>query len=194
MKHLNHWHKSLWDDAKSNHSFSYNTEFPIAPPSVSELQEPVSGLVFGGNAGLNTPSPPKHVFKVDGSGLYSSVKHAGDKAVLEKFHNLILDFATSNDICERIVTNHKECPQFKNMIMYAINNSKQLSGKQDILPGQYKFGTMRKKMFETLLAAVDWRVRVTRKYWRDIIGHPIPSLLFVKMFGNRRRKMYWELQ
>ena len=86
------------------------------------------------------------------------------------------------------MTNHKDCPQFKKMMMYAIDNAKQLSGKQDLLPGQYKFGTLRKTRFETLLAAIDWRVRVTKDYWKAILGRSIPFIIVCQDVWESNKK------
>ena len=96
---------------------------------------------------------------------------------METFHNLVHEFATNNGISERAVTRHKDCPEFKRMIQFAIDHSKQLSGKTTVFPGRGRFQTLRKENFETLLAAVSLCATRTREHWTKIVGHRIPFVV-----------------
>jgi hypothetical protein len=130
---------------------------------------------------IKTPSPPKHL-------MYKQAKHKGDQVVMNKFHNLILQFGINNDIPERVLTDHTNCPQFKKMIMYAIEHASQLCGNKDLLPGRYKFQSLRKAKFESLIAAVSWRVSVTRHHWAKIIGHSIPFIILCQDISESKKK------
>lgn len=183
-KHMKAKHEDLWSAAKE-HSFVYKPETPAASASVSEIHEP-SGSVSE-LPGYKTPSPPKQV-KIGNSELYKTAKSKGDKAVMNKFHNLLVEFATNNDISERIVTDHTNCPEFKNMIQFTMEHANQLSGKPDLLPGRFKFQSLRKTKWETLVAAIAWRVRVTRDYWKELLGHPIPFIVLCQDVWESKKK------
>jgi hypothetical protein len=179
-KHMKSKHIDLWNEASKNVSYVYQ-----GTPMSASRSDSVSDLQTGPT--IKTPSPPKSL-------VYKQAKHKGDQYVLNKFHNLILQFGINNDIPELVLTDHANCPQFKKMIMYAIEHASQLGGNKDLLPGRYKFQSLRKAKFESLVAAISWRVSVTRHHWAENIDHSILFIIsYVKTSGNPRRRKYWGL-
>ena len=177
--HLKKKHPYIWTEARTNKDFVYLNPFTTVPPTPTT--QPTASVAGSASqkstvdtSDYKTPpggKPPKHV------DVHSLAKSTGEKRALETFHTLVHEFATNNGISERAVTRHKECPEFKRMIQFAIDHSKQLSGKSSLFPGRGRFQSIRKENFETLLAAVSSIVTNAREPWKKVVGHRIPFVV-----------------
>jgi hypothetical protein len=176
LKHMTRKHADLWDEASRSHSYVYQ-----GTPVTATTSDSVSDLAPGPSEKTQTPPPFKNV-------LYNKAKQIGDQQVLERFHNLILQFGINNDIPERVLTDHKNCPEFKNLLNYAFEHSNQLYGNKNLIPGSHKFQTLRKSRFESLVAAVSWRVDLTRQHWAQLVGHKIPFIILCQDIWDSKKK------
>jgi hypothetical protein len=83
-KHMKSKHIDLWNEASKNVSYVYQ-----GTPMSASRSDSVSDLQTGPT--IKTPSPPKSL-------VYKQAKHKGDQYVLNKFHNLILQFGINKNI------------------------------------------------------------------------------------------------
>jgi len=96
----------------------------------------------------------------------------GDAHCKEHFQYLIHRFATHNNIPARAITDFKNCPEFKELMLYTMENGPQLRRLKDAIPGKYMFNKHRKTQYNTLLGAVDQYVGETRDWYKKTLAKP----------------------
>jgi len=181
--HLNNKHREIWDSAKKVKGYVYSNPWTAAAPSpatpTTQHTQPTASLAGTASqqaaSELKSPpgkAPPKLV------NLYNLATTTGEQRILETFQGLVHNFANHNDIPERVITRHDQCPEFRLMMQYALDNAKVLNGKPNLFPGQHRFQTIRKKLFDTLTAAVNQLARRTNQFWADFVGHRIAAFNF----------------
>jgi hypothetical protein len=79
---------------------------------------------------------------------------AGTSHLVEQFKVLCHDFITFNNIPVRAATSHHDCPEFKNLIMFALNHGAQIKRQSNLIMGTKQFNSFLMNRFTTLLAAI----------------------------------------
>ena len=128
LKHLDRRHKG-WVDSlnkqRSNRSVresASNSTPGKSNNSVARSRTPMSeatgspGIV--GDASLLSP-PSSFVFNE-----FSDFSQKGESTTVNQLHFLIHKFATNNNIAERAVARPSDCPEFKEMLEFAITNGR----------------------------------------------------------------------
>jgi hAT family C-terminal dimerisation region len=121
--------------------------------------------------------------KASGSSKYSKVpamelfREKGDQQVLQDYHFLVAQFVTNNNISTRTVTRPTECPEFQEMMEYAMRNGPQLLRMVNRHMGRFSFLSNQRKMWNTLLAAISMYVEATRISYKNILKKRIPFIV-----------------
>jgi hypothetical protein len=181
IKHMKKSHGEIWNQAKDPRYVYQATTTPTSAARMSAARSDSISELYPAALETSSQKPPVSM-------VYRAAKYKGDQDVLNKFHNLIVQYGTNNDIPERTMTDHTACPEFKKMIMYAIEHGSQLSGQQNLIPGRQLYQSLRKDMFDTLVAAISWRLRVTRQHWAKFIGHDIPFIILCHDVWESKKK------
>ena len=153
-QHLKSMHPELWQQYLSNkRTFTYQFPGPIglhpipkenhSPlPPIDAYQLPTIPSPPVGASGLLFPASVPGASPVDTSQasledsklsanvpgnvfIQKSVKN-GDQHTLDEFHRLVVAYATNNNIAARTIWDEKNCPEFRQMMTYAIKHSGQL--------------------------------------------------------------------
>ena len=124
-KHLKRAHSAVYQASKAK-NFSYDPgvdyESQAGPTARSSTTAPEEVSALGSPAASDV--------------YFQKYREAGDDSVLRQFQHLVHEFATNNNIPERCVTRHHECPEFRRLIMYAIQHASQLKRIQNLVPGR----------------------------------------------------------
>jgi hypothetical protein len=131
--------------------------------------------------GTQTSTAMHHIFSnlktVPNAHALNTAKAAA--ACLEELHRLEVKCATNNNISQRAVTD-RACPEWRNMIEYAIVNgallSKQFTVKERHM-GRHKFSGIRVSEFEYLLGAIYCHVVESRDFYEKYVGKRVPFIV-----------------
>jgi hypothetical protein len=119
----------------------------------------------------------------------SSLCQAGTVQLVEHFKVLCHDFITFNNIPVRAATSHHDCPEFKNLTMFALNHGAQIRKQSNLIMGTKQFNSFRMNRFTTLLAAIkNIIVDEDRSWYREYLKKKIPFITIGQDVWDSKQK------
>ena len=179
-KHLNSKHSGLLASlakAPSNRDPSNNNSTPAknSSNSVDGAHTPVT------EAATTTTSLPSTCH-------FKDFNQRGLTQVVDQLHFLIHKFATNNNISERAVARPSECPEFKEMIEFAINNGHMLRKIPRRTMARAKFQAIRRDTYQTILGAVAWYAELAREHLKTILKKKTPFVTVAHDIWDSKKK------
>lgn len=207
-KHLKHCHGPEWDEylekcdklgisIKENKQKKRNADAVLAsslasttgrsPSVVSKKKKggrspqmdqflevsPASSVTFPSSPPVNIPHD--HT-------AFTCNQQRGTESLVEDFHYLLHKCTTNNNWSVRSTTDKQACPEFFELLKFAMKNGQQIMNHPNLIMGKRQFNNYRKDMFNTLLGAVDMYVSEVRKFYKTelkrdtdflIVGHDV---------------------
>ena len=97
----------------------------------------------------------------------------GAEAVVKKYQTKVFQFANNNNIAIRAVTDHKNCPEFRDLIDFVVKHASTLKAAKGYHLGKYGYSTIMFDSFTEMIAAVKMYVEETRDWYLKYCKKPI---------------------
>jgi len=179
-KHVNGMHPGLLASLrKASRAPSNNNSTPAKNISNSAdcSHTPVTeAAASAGNASL----PSSFHFK--------DFNQKGQTQIVDQLHFLIHKFATNNNISERAVAWPSECPEFKEMIEFGVNNGHMLKKIPRHAMARAKFQAIRRDTYQTVLGAAAWHADLAREHLAMILKKKTPFVTVAHDTWDSKKK------
>jgi hAT family C-terminal dimerisation region len=107
---------------------------------------------------------------------HSSHCQVGTKQLVEEFKSLCHDFITFNNIPVRAGTSHRDCPEFKKLLTFAMIHGPQIRRQDNLIMGTTQFNNFRNNKFSTLLGAISTIAGEDRQWYNDYLKKEVPFI------------------
>jgi len=182
-KHIKSTHPGVLGHLKANrNSAPSNNNITPAKNSSNSVRSQTPVTVAATSTG-NASLPSSLAFPG-----FTKFSNKGQTAVVDQLHFLIHKFATNNNISERAIARPTECPEFKELIEYAVNNGHMLKKCGRISLGRAKFQAIRRDTYQTILGAVAWYAELARDHLTKILKKKTPFVTVAHDIWDSKKK------
>ena len=102
----------------------------------------------------------------------------GTEELLRGYHDRVHNFVTNNNVAVRACTDHSKCPEFKDLMDFAMRHGPQLRTSANLHMGTHAFTKCRMAKCNLLLGAVDMRVSESRSSHKSLLKKDTPFICF----------------